>query len=205
VSIRKRRTQEVVLQFATSNEHKFEEAKSIFEEFDAKVSRVNLKTREIQNDSLEEIATDALAQALQKTSGPVFVEDAGLFVEGLNGFPGPYSSYVFKTLGVAGITKLLDGAKIRKASFKSAIALGMKKDLLQMFTAETEGTILQTPRGKEGFGFDPIFQPVWTNKTFGEMTIREKNVYSHRAKCIKKMILWYQNWISNQNVTQQET
>jgi XTP/dITP diphosphohydrolase len=191
----------LVLDFATANKGKFEEAEAVCKEFNVEVRRVDLKATEIQSENLEEIAVRALENALQKTETPIFVEDAGLFVEALNGFPGPYSSYAFKTIGIDGLLKLLQGSMMRKANFASAIALGYKRELLRVFTAETEGIILPTSRGNQGFGFDPVFQPVWIQKTFAEMNLKEKNVYSHRAKCIKKMVLWYQNWVSEREMS----
>jgi XTP/dITP diphosphohydrolase len=142
---------------------------------------------------LEEIANTALAMILQKATKPIFVEDSGLFIHHLNGFPGPYSSYVFETLGVDGVLKLMEEAKSRKAEFRSSVAFGVNGKWAAGFSSATEGTIQLSPRGTKGFGFDPIFVPMWTTKTFAEMELKEKTVYSHRAKAVSKLALWYLN------------
>lgn len=180
--------------FATHNVHKLEEANAAMSRYGISVKGfTEAKKIEIQDLDLEEIASTALALILQKTDERVFVEDSGLFIHHLNGFPGPYSSYVFETLGVEGILKLLEGAKSRKAEFKSSVAFGMKGRWLATFSSVTEGTIQLQARGEKGFGFDPVFVPMWNQKTFAEMEIREKTVFSHRAKALTKLALWYQN------------
>ena len=180
--------------FATGNDHKVEEARAALSQFNIAVSKLESVPKvEIQSVDLEEIASTALAIVVRKTKVPVFVEDSGLFVHQLNGFPGPYSSYVFETVGVEGILKLLEDAKTRKAEFKSSVAFGMNGKQLAIFSSVTEGTIQFQPKGTGGFGFDPIFVPMWTNKTFAEMDLKEKTVYSHRAKAISKLALWFQN------------
>ena len=111
----------------------------------------------------------------------------------MNGFPGPYSSYVFETLGAEGILKLMEGAKSRKAEFRSCVSFGTRGKWLANFSSATEGIIQLQARGNGGFGFDPIFVPLWTQKTFAEMELKEKTIYSHRAKAISKVALWYLN------------
>lgn len=184
----------IELFFATGNDHKVEEAKAALAQFDVQVSKYEgYHKLEIQSNDLEEIASSALALILQNTEKPVFVEDSGLFIHELNGFPGPYSSYVFETLGVEGILKLMEGAKTRKAEFRSSVAFGVGGKWLANFSSATEGTIQMQARGEKGFGFDPIFVPMWTQKTFAEMVMKEKTVYSHRAKALSKVALWYLN------------
>lgn len=180
--------------FATGNDHKIEEARAALVQYDISVSKLEeFQKLEIQHPDLGEIASSALAVILTKTNKPVFVEDSGLFVHQLNGFPGPYSSYVFETLGTDGILKLLEDAKTRKAEFRSAVAFGVNGKWYSTFSSVTEGTIQMQPRGSNGFGFDPIFVPIWTSKTFAEMELKEKTIYSHRAKAISKLALWYLN------------
>lgn len=180
--------------FATGNDHKIEEAKAALSQFEIQVTKLEESRKlEIQSNDLEEIAASALALILRETKESVFVEDSGLFIHELNGFPGPYSSYVFETLGTEGILKLMEGAKSRKAEFRSSVAFGMDGTWLATFSSATEGTIQLQARGESGFGFDPIFVPMWTQKTFAEMQMKEKTVYSHRAKALSKLALWYLN------------
>jgi len=116
-----------------------------------------------------------------------FVEDAGLFIRALNGFPGPYSSFVYKTIGIRGILKLLNDVSDRTAFFKSVIGLWCN-DHIEIFEGVVEGHITKEPRGAGGFGFDPIFIPKGCKKTFAEMSVDEKNLFSHRAKASEQMI-----------------
>ena len=180
--------------FATGNDHKIEEARAALAQYNLGVQKLqDFQKLEIQHPDLGEIASSALALIVSKTDKPVFVEDSGLFIHQLNGFPGPYSSYVFETLGIEGILKLLEDAKTRKAEFRSSVAFGMNGRWLANFSSATEGIIQMQARGENGFGFDPIFVPMWTSKTFAEMPLKEKTIYSHRAKAISKLALWFLN------------
>lgn len=180
--------------FATGNDHKLEEAQAALSKFQVGVKKLEeFKKLEIQSNDLEEIAASALALIVREIKKPVFVEDSGLFIHELNGFPGPYSSFVFETLGTDGILKLMEGAKSRKAEFRSSVAFGMDGNWLATFSSTTEGTVQLSERGEKGFGFDPIFVPMWTQKTFAEMELKEKTIYSHRAKALSKLALWYLN------------
>jgi XTP/dITP diphosphohydrolase len=134
-------------------------------------------------------------EVYKRASLPVIVEDAGLFIDALKGFPGPYAAYAYKTVGNKGLLKLLQGVENRKAVFKAAIAYceGETKAPV-VFVGEAEGEITVAERvgnGKSGFGFDPIFQPSGSAKTFAEMTLEEKNRFSHRAKAVRKFAEWY--------------
>jgi len=180
--------------FVTGNVHKFNEARKVLAEYNIAIAMLNLEAIEIQDDSLENIAKASAADATKKSNLPVFVEDAGLFVKALNGFPGPYSSYVFRTVGTKGILKLMQNERKRDAYFLSVVAFSSPQTLLEpkCFSGVVEGKITYEERGKQGFGFDPIFQPFGGNgKTFAEMTTQEKNKYSHRAQALRKFAKWY--------------
>jgi XTP/dITP diphosphohydrolase len=181
--------------FATHNAHKIAEAEAALSPLSIKVSKLEQQFEkvEIQHPNLEEIARTALGIIVNDVKLNIFVEDSGLFIHELNGFPGPYSAYVFETLGVDGILKLMNGAKNRKAEFRSSVAFGSGGKILAVFSSVAEGTLTLQSRGESVFGFDPIFVPIWTNKTFGEMSMTEKNVYSHRSKALKKLGFWYEN------------
>ena len=123
------------------------------------------------------------------------MEDAGLFIDALSSFPGPYAAYVYKTIHNSGILRLMENATDRHARFQSVIAY-CDETLCEpeCFDGESSGEITRTeskPQGKSAFGFDPIFQPVGSSKTFAEMTIEEKNGFSHRAIAIRKFAEWY--------------
>jgi len=106
--------------FASSNIHKYEEAKKILDKFGIKLEFFQTDLMEIQSDSLSEIALKKVLDAYDKCNKPVIVEDDGLFIDSLSGFPGPFSSYVFKTIGNNGILKLIGSN--RSAQFRAVIA-----------------------------------------------------------------------------------
>ncbi|MEM2914689.1 MAG: XTP/dITP diphosphatase [Candidatus Bathyarchaeia archaeon] len=180
--------------FATGNIHKFNEARKLLAEYNIATAMLKIKTIEIQDNDLENIARTRALEAANKSYLPIIVEDAGLFVDALNGFPGPYSSYVYLTIGKEGILKLLNGCENRKACFRSVVAFCISKNFLKCFHGVAEGRIANKVRGKSGFGFDPIFEPIeYPGKTFGEMTLDEKNKYSHRVKALRKFAEWYKS------------
>ena len=184
-----------VVFFATGNIHKFNETRSILAKLGIAVGMLRVKGGEMQSDSLMEIAQASAREAFKRCGLPVIVEDAGLFIDALKGFPGPYAAYAYKTIGNKGLLKLLKGVENRKARFQSAIAYcDSEAKAPLVFEGEAEGEITAEERkgsGKAGFGFDPIFKPNGSAKTFAEMTLEEKNGFSHRAKAVRKFAEWY--------------
>lgn len=178
--------------FATGNLHKFREAALVLQEYGLKITRVDLKGIEIQAETVEEVAKFSATQVAQQLQTQVIVEDTGIFIEALNGFPGPYSSYVHKTIGNKGVLKLLKGISNRRAFFRSAISYSKPNFSTRCFSGITVGKILHKEQGSYGFGYDPIFKPFrGGGKTYAEMTIEDKNQYSHRSKAFKKFVKWY--------------
>lgn len=181
----------MVLKFVTSNRHKFEEAKGLAEEYGVKIKQDNVPYVEIQADDLGDIVKPGAQQACRMAGEPCFVEDAGLFIDSLGGFPGPYSSYVFETLGNKGILKLMDGVDNRRAEFRSAIGFCGNSEL-KVFRGKIRGTISEEEKGSGGFGYDPIFIPdMEAGGTFAQMSTEMKNSFSHRASSIEKFVKWY--------------
>ena len=181
----------VALYFATKNLGKFREAKLLMTEYGVSLERLDADKVEIQSDSVEEIASYAALDLASKFKVAVVVEDAGLFIRPLKGFPGPYSSYVYKTLGLWGLLKLMNGLDDRRAYFLSAVAYSKPGGFVKVFTGKVEGFITNRPRGHGGFGFDPIFKPMeGDGRTFAEMDMSEKNRLSHRARAFRKLALW---------------
>jgi XTP/dITP diphosphohydrolase len=173
------------LLFVSSNNHKYKEAKKILDSFGINLQFFKYDLEEIQSHSLKEISLKKASDAFQKCKNPLIVEDDGLLIDSLDGFPGPYSSYVFKTIGNAGILQLLK--QDRKAKFISVISFCDKKNL-KSFEAKLDGTISKI-LNRKGWGYDPIFVPKDYNKTFAELT--NKNELSHRYKALKKFSKWY--------------
>ena len=146
------------------------------------IERFVFKHREIRSDSLEEIARDAVDAAYQQCGKPVFVEDTGLFINSLDGFPGAYSAWSLKKLGVKGILKLLSGVEDRSAYFEACIAYH-DGDNISVFHGRCDGSIAEKASGESGFGFDPIFVPAGHSQTFAQ-SIGLKKDLSHRYKSV---------------------
>jgi len=172
--------------FASSNEHKYEEAEKILAEFGIELEFFKTDLVEIQDESLSKIALQKALNAYEKCKKPVIVEDDGLFINSLSGFPGPYSSYVFKTIGNNGILKLIESN--RTAQFRAVIAFCDSSNEPTLFESSVTGTISKNIQDG-GWGYDPIFIPEKQNKTYAELA--DKNKLSHRYESLKKFATWF--------------
>ena len=220
------------LGFITSNEGKLIELQKKMLVFGNEVSQLRIDYPEIQTKTIDDVSRFGLRWILSQiksetSNNSVFigiidqdldlllVEDSGLFVHGLNNFPGVYSKFVFQTIGYSGILNLLSNNSDRSAHFESCFAMvdlkqlivptiehaveeeGMneysKPEPIIIFKGVVEGTIVEEPRGDMGFGYDPIFKPnsSESNKTFAEMDVDEKNNHSHRGKAMNKLIEFF--------------
>jgi len=186
-----------VVFFATGNIHKFNEVRIVLSQYGIAAGMLKIKGTEIQSDQLLEIATASAVNAFKQCQLPLIVEDAGLFINALKGFPGPYAAYAFKTLGNAGILKLLNNVENREATFKSAIVYcDNESGKTICFEGQVHGKIAfqeETEDTESAFGFDPIFIPNGSEKTFAQMTLSEKNLFSHRAIAVNKFAQWYKH------------
>lgn len=175
--------------FGTSNLHKLQEASNIFNETEYEIVHYPVDLLEIQDPSVEKIAIFSL-EKLPLTDYAIFVEDTGLFIEELKGFPGPYAAQTFKTLGNSGIIKLMNGVENRKAYFESSVAFRDKNGQIKTFTARCNGLISTTIEGDQ-WGFDPIFIPLHElnpkNKTFAQLGEEIKDTISHRSKALQML------------------
>jgi len=182
--------------FATGNENKVSEASSILSPLGYHVETLvvnGIKPEfiEPQADGIEAVALSKIEQAREFVKGTqlessiILVEDSGLFIDSLGGFPGPYSSYVEKTIGLPGILQLMSGEPARGAEFR-AVAIVSGEGFT--FTGEgiSPGEISNEMIGQMGFGYDPIFIPHdGDGRTCGELSPEEKSSISHRAKALK--------------------
>jgi XTP/dITP diphosphohydrolase len=184
-----------VIFFATNNINKFNEARIALGKFNVAVGMLRVKSLEIQSESLEDIAKASAEDAFKRCTLPIIVEDAGLFIDTLDGFPGPYAAYVYRTIGNEGILKLMRNVRNRKAHFDSSVAYLSKlerKSICFLGRIDGEITVEERRRNDEsGFGFDPIFKPVGSRKTFAQMSIVEKNTFSHRARALDRFAEYY--------------
>jgi XTP/dITP diphosphohydrolase len=177
------------LYFITSNKGKFDEVANKLIVADIKVIQKNLGYPEVQANSLEDVVNFGVNYIIERFQKPFIIEDAGIFIRNLNDFPGVYSADVFYKIGCKGILKLLeDEKKDREACFKSVIAYVNSDRQIHIFTGECIGIIGFEEIGSNGFGYDPIFIPQGENKTFAQMTVEEKNRYSHRGDAFNKLL-----------------
>jgi XTP/dITP diphosphohydrolase len=178
--------------FVSSNERKYQEVKSLLSKFDIDVKFVKKKLVELQADSMEVIALNKSHCAFLEVSKPLIVEDDGLFIEELNGFPGQYSAFVFKTIGNAGVIRLMNKMNFRAALFRSVFAFNNGKNSIT-FSGEIGGTMARREI-KGGWGYDPIFIPLNSRMTYGALERRgTKGSFSHRAIALGKFAEWYIN------------
>ncbi len=174
--------------FASANQNKFFEVQSILSSRNIPVTFSQIHLVEVQSDSPEEIVREKVKAAFEKIGGQVIVEDDGLFINSLGGFPGPYSSFVFRTIGNNGILKLLAGSVERSAYFCSLIAF-YNGITMSISHGRVDGRI--SDRVTEGgWGYDPIFIPDGSDLTFAELN-KSKNEYSHRKRALEKFAMWY--------------
>jgi XTP/dITP diphosphohydrolase len=181
--------------FATSNQNKVLEIQKILpKKFNVK-SLKDLNYFEDVPENETTIEGNAIFKARfihEKFNINVFADDTGLEVEALNGEPGVHSARYAGTTrnSVKNIKKLLKNLKNiknRNARFKTVIAL-IIDNKLRIFSGIVEGYILDSPKGNNGFGYDPIFCPNGFDKSFAELTLKEKNLISHRSLAMKKLI-----------------
>ena len=178
------------LHLASSSMNKYDEIRSIMEGHNIDLRIANIKGEEIQTFSVLKVAERAAETIAQNFQSPLIVEDTGLYVHSLYGFPASYASFVYGTLGPGGILKLLEGREDMTAEFHSAIVYAEGGKILKRFVGISEGKISKEIRGSQGFGFDPIFIPEGSERTFAEMTRTEKNLISHRSKSSKILAEW---------------
>jgi len=185
------------LLFATNNEYKLEEVRNILGDYYEILSLKDIgDDTDIPEtgDTLEENAMIKANYLWNKHGLSCFADDTGLEVEALNNAPGVYSARYAgeEKSSVANMEKVLsqlDNTTNRKARFRTVIAL-IDEGKKYLFEGKIEGIITEFPRGKAGFGYDPIFQPEGYEQTFAELGNEEKNKISHRAKAVQQLALF---------------
>ncbi|HEU4481865.1 MAG TPA: RdgB/HAM1 family non-canonical purine NTP pyrophosphatase [Nitrososphaeraceae archaeon] len=186
-----------IIFFVSNNIHKYSEIKSILHDrtTDLDVNFYKQNIIEIQDDQIEKIAIEKAKSAYNTVKRPIIIEDDGLFINSLNGFPGQYSSYVFKSIGNRGILRLLEGSRDRSAFFKSIFVYN-NGIIVKVFSGQINGKISSTITDG-GWGYDPIFIPFNNhdnhhNKTFAELSkTNKKNELSHRSIALDKFVKWF--------------
>lgn len=170
--------------FVSTNPGKFREVRDLLAPFEVRTLWRRRTLPEPQAESLEEVVRAKL-DAVQDLPGYVLVEDSGLFIPSLEGFPGVYSAHFLKIWKFGPILELLRH-RDRRAYFRTVAGLGRGRRRWA-FVGEVEGTIARTPRGSQGFGYDPIFVPKGSTRTFAQIPREEKNQLSHRARAVRQV------------------
>ena len=183
-----------IINFLSSNTHKYEELTQIFKkEFpDIEIRQVKIDLPELQGYP-EEIVKNKLKYALNtKAKGnPILVEDTSLCFNSYGGLPGAYIKYFLNNIKPQGLYKMICAFDDHSAYAQSIFGLQKnKKGGPILFIGKTEGEIVE-PRGSFDFGWDPCFLPKGFNKTYGEMSKDEKNEISHRGKSVNAMIKFF--------------
>jgi len=165
--------------FLTSNKHKLAEANMILKPYNLTLVQKPAKGIEIQSDSVEEVARVCAEEAYSDFRVPLLVEDSGLFIDALKGFPGVYSAAIYDQVGCAGILRLLAQERRRSARFVCALAYADENGV-RLFTGVVKGSIAQEISSGAGFGYDPIFIPIGHSKPFSMLSCVKAKL-SHRA------------------------
>jgi XTP/dITP diphosphohydrolase len=187
--------------FATNNQHKVDEIRSAlpnnFSIITLKEAGIDIEIPE-PYDTLQDNASEKARTIYNLTKTNCFSEDTGLEVYSINNEPGVHSArYAGEEKSFdKNIYKLLyklDNLNERKARFRTVICL-MLNDKEYFFEGICEGEIINERRGNQGFGYDPVFIPTGSGKTFAEMSIEEKNRFSHRKKATDKLVTFLNNF-----------
>ena len=185
------------LVFATNNRHKLRELQHIVGSSFGLLSLEDIGCFEDIPETDPTLEGNASLKAfyVYKNYGyDCFADDTGLEVKALNGDPGVFSARYAGNAKDAGanmdkLLQELNGIKDRKARFRTVISLVIGGKEVR-FEGTVVGTILEEKRGKEGFGYDPVFVPDGYSKTFAEMGLDEKNEISHRYRAVQKLVNW---------------
>ena len=179
------KNKKLTINFVTSNPGKVMEFRQILGP-EIKVNHIKISYPEMRSEDSGEIARNSAKELAEKLKKNVVVEDSGLFIQALNGFPGTYSATIHKKIGLNGILKLMEGVKDRNCLYKSAVACCKPGKKPISFLGEEKGNIAESIRGNFGFGHDPIFIPEGSSKTYGEMENCEE-VKKFRRRAVLKL------------------
>ena len=187
--------------FASHNENKVKEMNEIMPEG---IVIIGLKALGISEEiaetgtTLEENSSIKASYVFERHNMPVFADDSGLIVKSLNGEPGVYSARYAgpekddnKNMDL--LLDRLSNQTDRSAAFQTVITFIDEKGVSKQFKGVIDGTITSEKRGSNGFGYDPIFQPLNYKETFAELSKDVKNKISHRARAVQKLLEYLQN------------
>jgi XTP/dITP diphosphohydrolase len=193
--------------FCTTNRGKLAEAERILKRYSITLVHRNVKGTEVRSDDCREVSACCASELYRRFRRPLIVEDSGIYVEALGGFPGAYSAWAMEKIGIGGILALMKGKNQRKAHFICAVSyagngIGLKADgkqggaaserraaksaVVRTFVGKCDGKIALKATGTLGFGYDPVFVPLGGKKTFAQDARMKENV-SHRKKAFEAL------------------
>jgi len=175
----------MIINLVTQNPNKIKEFKLILEpEIEVKPLRVEYP--ELRSDDNVEIVKMAAKMLAEKFGMKIVVEDSGLFIEALNGFPGTCTAYICKKIGNKGILRLMEGVENRRCWYRCAIGYCEPNENPIAFEGEEEGIITLEEKGKGGWGEDPIFIPTGETKTYGELR-KDNDINLFRKRALERL------------------
>src|SRR3989344_1942244 len=157
------------LYFITGNKNKFAEVKSVLSD----IEQLDMDLPEIQDFDPHKVVRAKLIEALNHKDGEFIVEDTSLYLDCLGGLPGPFIKWFLKIMGNKGIAEMVQKLGNDRAEAKTIIGYAKNQEEIYFFEASVFGQIVPV-RGKNDFGWGPIFQPDGHAKTFGEMSDEER-------------------------------
>lgn len=172
------------LTFITSNTNK---AAQLSQWLAHPIEHLALDLDEIQTTDLTELVTHKARQAYAQIHQPVLVEDTAVNFNAFGNLPGPFIKFFLQELELEQICRLLDPFADRSATIIAVYGLCQDGDQVEIFRGESTGTIPQHPIGDGGFGWNPIFIPDGSTKSFAQMTTEEVKPFNHRAKATEKL------------------
>lgn len=184
-------TKEII--FVTGNQGKLGEAVEIAKKYSVKIIGQKIDLFEPMISNTSQILIDKVKDAYEQIGKPLIVDDAGIYFEAYPNFPGVFTKFIIKLIGFEGVFRLLEG-KSRKAYFQCTVGFlnnGLENPVL--FEGRCQGRITEKASDffSNNFEFNSIFIPEGGSKTFSEMSIGEREEYSHRAKALEEFLNWY--------------
>lgn len=182
------------LTFVTGNAGKVAELRAMLRPRGIAVRQDDRGYPEVQADTLREVAEEGARHLLASGLKPPFVlEDSGLFVAALRGWPGVYSRHALDTVGIPGLLRLLADVEpeMRSAAFQACLLYADAAGRLHAFEGSCAGRIAERAAGRGGFGFDPVFVPRGQDgegRTFAELPAAQKAARSHRGKAVRAFL-----------------
>ena len=171
-----------MIYFITGNKNKLEEVRAILPE----AEQLDIDLPEIQGIDAKEILKAKLLEAQKRKEGPLMVEDTSLYMEALQGLPGPLVKWFLKTVGNNGLSEIAQKLGNDRAEAKTIVGYAQGAGQMHFFEGAIKGRIV-SPRGDNAFGWDPIFMPEGYDKTFAEMSKEEKNKISMRRLALNQL------------------